>query len=154
MYRQEWKLSATIISLIILCVGGIGYHFARQKPFRVPQAMAETVSTPAPQVILPDSPAKYIKEVFGIYSDRAFDLLQNPVCHENINLDPFAVNDNTTWGGVGRDRGIFQISSYYHPGVSDACAFDYKCNIDYAWRMFQNDGYKFTRWTCGKVLGI
>jgi len=87
----------------------------------------------------------YVREVFGEYADEAFELLE---C-ENKNLDPKAVNDNTVWGGLGVDRGIFQINSHFHP-LTDEQAFDYKQNIDYAWRMFVNDGHTFVRWTCGR----
>jgi hypothetical protein len=73
---------------------------------------------------------------------------------ENPSLNTQAVCDNTLWNGKGQDRGIFQISNYYHPGVSDTCAFDYRCNIDYAYKMFVNDGYSFRRWTAGRCLGI
>ena len=98
-----------------------------------------------------------IINVFGEDSDKAFLLLMGKSgsdCAENRMLNPRATNDNTEWGGVGIDRGIFQISSYYHPSVSDECAFDYKCNIAYAKRMFNNDHGSFIRWSCGKHYGI
>lgn len=103
---------------------------------------------------LPDTPESYIVKVFGEYAPKAFQLLQGPECHENLKLDPFAVNDNSLWGGNGRDRGIFQISDYWHPSVTDEMAFDFKQNVDYAYRMFVNDGHTFTRWTCGDFYGI
>ena len=110
------------------------------------------VVVPTPTPTTPSSPTtqrqeieNYVREVFGEYADEAFKLLE---C-ENKNLDPRAVNDNTEWGGLGVDRGIFQINSYYHP-LTDEQAFDYKQNIDYAWRMFVNDGHTFIRWTCGR----
>ena len=102
----------------------------------------------------PETPAEYIEYVFGDHAPKAFLLLQGEGCSENKTLNPYAVNDNTTWGGVGRDRGIFQISDYWHPTVTDAMAFDWKQNIDYAYRMFKNDNYTFARWTCGRYHGI
>lgn|SRR3990167_4410882 len=85
---------------------------------------------------------EYIKEVFGEYAAEAFALLE---C-ENRTLDPYAVNFNA---GGSRDRGIFQINDKYHP-LTDEQAFDYKQNIDYAKRMWINDGKRFIRWTCGR----
>ena len=38
--------------------------------------------------------------------------------------------------GHSLDRGIFQINDVYHPEVSMLCAFDAKCNIDAANRIF------------------
>ena len=107
---------------------------------------------------VPNTPEEYIKWKFGDHADKAFLLLKGDgspnACAENRTLDPKAVNDNRTWGGKGRDRGIFQISDYYHPSVSDTCAFDFKCNIDYAYRMYINDEHSFRRWTCGRYWGI
>ena len=112
------------------------------------------VVVPTPTPTTPPSPTtqrqeieNYVREVFGEYADEAFKLLE---C-ENKNLNPRAINDNTEWGGLGVDRGIFQINSYYHP-LTDEQAFDYKQNIDYAWRMFENDNYTFVRWTCNHIL--
>src|SRR5258708_40011212 len=93
-----------------------------------------------------------IKNDFGQYYDKAILLLTSPKCAENRSLNPHAVNDNRPWGGVGRDRGIFQINDEMHP-LSDEEAFNYKDNIFYAWRMFKNDGFTFSkRWTCGTEL--
>ena len=97
----------------------------------------------------------YIYEVFGPHYDMAMLLLKgNGDCGgENRTLNPSAVNDNTVWGGVGRDRGVFQINSVYHP-LTDEQAFDYRKNIEYAFRMFENDNYTFVRWTAGRCMGI
>ena len=43
------------------------------------------------------------------------------------------------------DRGIVQINSYWHPEVSDACAFDPKCAAVQAFRI-SNQGSSFTPW--------
>ena len=99
-----------------------------------------------------------IRLTFGVYADKAILMLRGngdgSACSrgENHELDPLAKNDNTSWGGLGVDRGIFQISSYYHPDVTDAEAYDYKFNIAYAYKMFVRDGYSFREWTCGRYL--
>ncbi len=131
-----------------------------------PNAMAqeqnnEVVATASPKPlestteVQNDTPESYIKEVFGEHSDKAFLLLkgngEKGSCAENRQLDPKAVNDNRTWGGVGRDVNIFQVNDHYHPVVELNLENDWKANIDYAKRMFDHDGETFSkRWTCGK----
>ena len=101
---------------------------------------------------------KDIELVFGEYSDKAFLLLQGEGCAENRTLNPNAVNDNTTWGGTGVDRGVFQINDYWqgirHEGKAEQFLFDPAINIRIAWRLFEDDGYSFKLWTCGKHYGI
>jgi hypothetical protein len=94
---------------------------------------------------VPEDIIGYVRYKFGSDADRALEVLR---C-ENKTLSPTATNDNRTWGGVGVDRGYWQISNVYHPFVSDKCASDVKCSTDYAYRMFVNDGRNFNRWTCG-----
>jgi hypothetical protein len=113
----------------------------------------EILPTPTPTLSEEEQIIQEINNVFGEHSDKAMRLLTDPECHENLRLDPEAVNDNTQWGGVGRDCGVFQINNVYHPYTCEQMK-DWKLNINYAYRMFKNDGYKFTRWTCGVALGI
>lgn len=91
-----------------------------------------------------------IKQVFGKYADKAFKLLE---C-ENRSLDPFAVNYNEG----STDYGIFQINDYWqgirHKGKAEQFLFDTSINIRIAWRIFEDDGYSFKLWTCGRKLGI
>jgi len=86
----------------------------------------------------------YVYKVFSKDHERAFEIID---CESKWNTN--ALNDNTTWGGIGQDRGIWQINNVFHP-VSDECAYDYKCSTNYAKRMYDNDNQSFTRWTCGK----
>lgn len=138
-----------------------GFSMAREIPDTKAQDIQVVVPTPTeePKLITVvqendlDTVEGYIRYKFGEHADKAFLLLQGKECAENRSLNPKAVNDNTTWGGVGRDRGIFQINSVFHP-LTDEQAFDWKQNIDYAFRMFANDNYSFKRWTCGKFYGI
>ena len=106
---------------------------------------------------VPNTFEEYVKFKFGEYADNAFLVLKGNgagSCAENRNLDPYQDNDNRTWGGVGIDRGYWQINSYYHPSVTESCARDIKCSTDYAYKLFVNSGYKFSAWTCGKVYAI
>ena len=97
-----------------------------------------------------DQIASYIKEVFGKDSDKAFKLLS---C-ENSALNPKALNDNTTWGGVGKDYGVFQINNKWQGVSNEAFLYDWRTNIDMAYSIYSRDGYSFKLWTCGRKLGI
>lgn len=103
-----------------------------------------TTPSPTPTPVLPTEVHRYIYEKFGEDYEKAVKVV---MCESRFKLKAF--NDNTTWGGVGQDRGIWQINNVYHP-VSDACAYDYKCSTDYAYRMYKNDNKNFNRWTCGR----
>ncbi len=121
--------------------------FKNRQPENHPLATKENVRDSRSSVVL--SPIEQeIKDVFGKDYDKAIKVA---MCESRLN--PYAVNDNRKWGGVGRDRGIFQINDVYHP-LTDVQAFDYKQNIRYAFRMFANDGNSFRRWTCGRYYGI
>jgi hypothetical protein len=137
----------------------VGYDVAHTE---TPVVKAETVvESPVPSptpFVEPTDIEGYIRYKFGADAPKAFLLLQGDgtpgACAENRKLNPEAVNDNKTWGGVGADRGYWQINDVYHPTVSDACAKDVKCSTDYAFRMFTNDHNSFVRWTCGREYGI
>lgn len=53
-----------------------------------------------------------------------------------------------SWTG---DRGIFQINRKWHPGVSDECAFDYKCNTKEAIRIRLEWG-NWNAWVCSRLI--
>jgi len=109
-----------------------------------PTLVTEENHTPEQEQII-----SYIKEVFGKDQDKAFKLLS---C-ENKSLNPKAVNDNTTWGGVGRDWGIFQINDTWQ-AVQPKFLKNWKINIQIAKQLFDENGKKFNLWTCGRNFGI
>ena len=113
----------------------------------------DIIVVPTPEPVIEHTPRSYIKEVFGEDADKALLLLNGDEnCGgENKQLDPKVFYTNTDGK---RDRGMFQISERWHPSVSDECAFDFKCNTDYAYRMFVNDNRTFVRWTAGRCMGI
>ena len=143
---QNWFQSE---ELIVLAAETTTAPLTSNSPGQVESVEAE------PVVEFENPVEEYIYEVFGEHYDKAMILLKGKDggCAENRGLNPYAVNDNTTWGGVGRDRGVFQINDVYHP-LTDEQAFDYKQNVDYAWRMYKNDNFTFRRWTCGRHWGI
>ncbi|MFI9363319.1 hypothetical protein ACIG5E_20025 [Kitasatospora sp. NPDC053057] len=59
--------------------------------------------------------------------------------------DPLASNvqNNTP---PSRDRGLWEINDYWHPEVSDACAFDAQCNANAAYRI-SNGGTNWQPWS-------
>lgn len=94
----------------------------------------------------------YIREKFGEDADKAFLLLRGSgKCGgENPRLDQRAVNTNKDGS---KDYGIFQINDKYHPVYRLNLHTDWKANIDYAYRMFENDNHTFTRrWAAAKCL--
>lgn len=143
---------------IILVTAFVGYDIKHDTK-RVLASEPVPVNTPVPSptpFVEPNIPKDYITYVFGEKdAKKAFLLLQGNGepggCAENRNLDPKAVNDNRTWGGVGRDVNIFQVNDVFHPVKELNLEDDWKANIDYAKRMFDRDGGTFSkRWTCGK----
>lgn len=85
----------------------------------------------------------YIVQRFGDRSADAITLINQ--C-ENHAFNPRAINYNRN-GTV--DRGIFQINSI-HGGEE---MFDWKTNIDTAFKIYTAHGNKFTAWTCAHVVG-
>lgn len=164
--KQETKqviINATMALLLVSMVAGV------QLP-ETPIAHAqnnEVVATASPKAletiteVQNDTPESYIKKVFGEHADKAFLLLKGKgpgTCAENRTLDPKAYNRNWIEGRPGEfwstDWNIFQINDHFHPVEELNLRTDFKANIDYAWRMYKNNGYSFERWTCGRVYGI
>lgn len=118
--------------------------------------------SPAPGGAANEEVRQLIIEVFGEHADKAFLLLQGDgtpgACAENRALNPEAVNDNREWGGVGRDWGVFQINDHWqgfrHEGKAIQFLTDPEINVRVAWRIFEDNGYSFSRWTCGRHYGI
>lgn len=136
-------LTLTIFLLSIIGYGGVKRVGASPVAQETPQPTVAPTPIPTP---IPTDIEGYVRYKFGNDADLALQVLE---C-ENKTLNPNAINDNTQWGGVGVDRGYWQINNVYHPHVSDWCASDVVCSTDYAFRMYQNDGNTFVRWTCGR----
>lgn len=49
-----------------------------------------------------------------------------------------------------RDRGIFQINDYWHPEVSDECAFDLRCSTE--WTMWRIESGWQHEWKCDELI--
>lgn len=83
----------------------------------------------------------YIHEKFGERADDAILMLET--C-ENSKLNPKISNKNRN-GTI--DRGVFQINSI-HGGEE---MFDWKTNIDMAYKIYKGHDNTFYAWTCGYV---
>jgi len=116
----------------------------------VAAAASMPTATPTPTPTEHDRIVGYIKQVFGSDSDKAFELLTSPTCHENRSLDPDAVNVNTD---QSQDVGIFQINTKWQ-GVQPKFLRNWQVNILIAKQLYVDDSRSFRAWTCGKELGI
>ncbi len=85
----------------------------------------------------------YIVEVFG---DDAADAITVINKCENHAFNPKATNHNRN-GSV--DRGIFQLNSQYWGGEE---LYDWKTNVDVAYKVFTRAGKKWTPWTCSHTV--
>jgi len=132
------------ILAIMITTAVVGYDVAHASVDEPISTQVVEVPTPTP---IPTDIVGYTRFKFGEDADKALKVLK---C-ENRNLDPEAVNDNRKWGGVGVDRGYWQINNHYHP-ITDECAKDVVCSTDYSYRMYLNDNKTFVRWTCGRSL--
>ncbi len=55
-------------------------------------------------------------------------------------------------GDHDHSRGLFQISNIYHPEISDACAFDYKCATQFFLKQVLNG--KVAEWSTFKYCSL
>ena len=70
--------------------------------------------------------------------------------------NPSATGTNPPTEGCpdgSRDRGIFQINDCYHPGSTDACAYDLQCNADAAYQIYRDAASTFQPWTSVQAHG-
>lgn len=97
----------------------------------------------------------FVIRIFGKYSDKAFNILQNPKCHENLALDPQAKHVNND-GSI--DYGLFQLNDrwwgFKQYVNNEKMLFDYRINTLIAYRIFEDNNYSFSRWVCGQYLKI
>ena len=170
-----WLIGTIVVCLIMAAIGfylndknttqikaqGIPAPTASARPNPTPAKSGIKISTGVETPVLSPIEAD-IKSVFGKYYPQAMILLKGKPgdsCAENKSLNPNAVNDNTLWGGVGQDIGVFQINTKWQGVTNTAFLKDPAINIRMAWRIFVNQGYKFgvqptAGWTCGRYYGI
>lgn len=90
----------------------------------------------------PDGYLKYALTVNGLGDE--IPLVEKLVkCESGGDIYAIGVNK----GGSSVDRGYLQINNKYHKSVTNECAFDYKCNIDYAIKLRLEWG-SWGAWSC------
>ncbi len=108
------------IILAIFSILGSSLHFAPPRVFRIVGASARELSSSATVEAGITNLKAYVAtqaKAYGVNPILALWIVQ----HES-SFDP------TRKGDDGNSRGLWQISSIYHPEVSDACAFDPSCS--------------------------
>ena len=165
-YIFNWLFATTWLSITLAIVGLTdGEPHAGNIEVLASEVVSEAITispTPTPAPELPTERHAYVYEVFGEDYDKALLVLQGVkdingkvICGgENYNIRPEAVNVNTHKdGSVSRDYGPFQINDRFHPVYELNLDTDWKANIDYAKRMFDNDGGTFSkRWMAGMCI--
>ena len=165
--KKSNKIKLNVLGLTILgCLTAGTYGMASQDiggniEFEV--RASELTPTPTPMPELPTERHAYVYEVFGDDYDKALLVLQGTkdmngkvICGgENYNLNQNVKPNKNIHpdGSISYDWGVFQINDKFHPVKELHLDTDYKANIDYAKRMFDNDGGTFAnRWMAGICL--
>ena len=65
-------------------------------------------------------------------------------------LDPNATNSEGNTPAYSKDRGLLQINDYWHPSVSDECAYNPSCAIRYTIKMIEEG--RQSEWVCDKYV--
>ncbi|GAC1349323.1 MAG: hypothetical protein NVSMB27_21370 [Ktedonobacteraceae bacterium] len=91
--------------------------------------------------ITPDEARKFASGAG--FTGESIDIVA-AIAQAESGLDDHARNCNNPGGSC--DRGILQINSYWHPEVSDACAYDIACAFKEGYRI-SSQGTNFHPWT-------
>lgn len=75
-------------------------------------------------------------------------LVRLAMCESGLNPNNKNSKGNTPAGSL--DRGLFQINSYWHKEVSDACAYDVRCSTEWTIQMIENG--RQGQWACNKIV--
>lgn len=100
----------TILTTIVVFYFGKKEIYDKVKPLKSSDAKVETV----------EETIKRIAKEEGVDPALAVRVAR---CESGLN--PSAVNVNKTGS---KDRGLFQWNNYYHPEITDLCAFDIECS--------------------------
>ncbi len=141
------KVNVTLVLFVGLV---LGHLMSLQSTPRIISPLPESgVYIKTSEFIYPkiNTVEEIVTSVFGIHSNKAFKLLS---C-ENRPLDPRAKNVNKS-GSI--DRGLFQINNKWQEVDNKRFLYDPLINTQMAWRIYEDSGYNFKMWTCGKKLNI
>jgi len=89
------------------------------------------------------------QQIRKIADDKKFKytdyLIRLATCESGLRTD--ALNTN---GGKSNDRGVFQINDYWHPEVSDECAYDIRCATE--WTIWRIESGHQREWVCDNLI--
>ena len=141
-----WKSKRWLFRLAIIFVVTYTALMALSIPVaNAPKAHAEYYSQPKTER---EQIINFITDTFGKDAPQALMIAK---CESG--LRPNALNDNTTWGGVSQDLGLFQINKKYQGVTNPNFLYNYKINTLMAKQIFDSRG-NWSAWSCAKYLGI
>jgi Lysozyme like domain len=83
----------------------------------------------------------------GVPKSRLVNAVAIAWAESGLNTDAVGFNyDRVTHAVISRDRGLWQINDYWHPDVTDKCAFDKNCNAT-AMARISGYGADWTPWS-------
>lgn len=130
-----------LIALLTLAGGGGTPATAKRTPRNLPQGW---------QVVEIELELTPKQEVIKIAESRSFleteKLLDIIWCESRFKPNARKVNTNGTI-----DRGIAQFNDYWHPEVSDECAYSVNCSINKMIDIYKDDG-SFRQWRCNQII--
>ena len=165
--QSNWKSKYVVLILLILMafiiLAGRGWRLAEIKSVQASNAIQEVNKLKELGIVEYEKPQDNeivgeIKRVFGKHYSKAMLVLRGNgkgTCTENYHLNPKAVNTNKDGS---KDYGVFQINNKWHgflkESKNDQMLKDFRVNIAVAYRLFEDSGYKFTLWSCGKANNV
>ena len=147
---KQWIINFTLALLLVSMIAGAEVTFPKQEievlAKEETEALESTTEVQNTIVEEVETPETYIKKVFGNeQGERAIKMLKE--CeNKSLRIDATNWNKNGTW-----DKGLFQINQIH--GYTEEQLFDYKFNIEVAYKIYKNAGYSFSPWTCAYHIG-
>lgn len=161
-YRREvfrQRRAGFVLCLIIMSLIWCAVYGNTKKTS--PEALKQTVSNPVVKVEAKEDkrycgdPQAYLRckaQDLGIDDFTTSKIIRMIGECENRAWNPEAINVNND-SHKSIDVGIMMINMYWHRNeVKLSDMLDYKKNIDFGLKMFQDQG--FTPWVCAKKMGI
>jgi hypothetical protein len=145
------KTSKNALSLLIITVTAflLVFYTLALEPHNVPlYGVAHAYAQPsAPSVTVAANRQGVEGQIRQIAEEWDFPyqdyLVRLAKCESGLN--PKALGD-----GMFKSRGIFQISKFYHPNISDECAYDVECATKFTIEKI-NAGQQGL-WSCDRII--
>lgn len=91
-----------------------------------------------------------MNQIIDLNLEHERELIQLSFCESSLSPNEIGINKSAQH--YSEDRGLFQINDYFHPDVSDECAFDIECSARWTNKMIE-DG-NGNQWTCWNKLKL